>query len=441
MAWRSNRRDLKNWRTSLLSEARAIEQELGEPEELWRGGPGIVATICVRDHLAELDGDEFQWCAKRIEHEVRRNAVDPDHFVRVARLAYHPDRACASVVCLLVVDDRSKKILDSLDLLSLALTHPVEEVARSASAGAAFFLGEGHKELILRCAATPAYQSRLVARFRAQEGERPHFERTPFEEFAERALLATRRAFKDGAIDSFAELASIDLNDSTRSIGLQMILEILCQHPDWKESREFCSRIVRCLVELWKKDREDRLSRASVNYELEHDILRLTSNFVLKLHVDEARRLIAPIIEVVSVEPRKVADFLQELIIAADSNTDDCFWALWQVIAHKTAGAPWVNDLEHRGRLGSDLISRLFLGGIQWKEDAKHWRRLDGNAHRLDEIVQQLPAVTSCLLAYLEFLSTIGGNSLPAAFKTIESLLKKGDAASMFADSNVVFLP
>ena len=438
--WRGDQTEgVEDWRTSLLSEARAIEQELAEPEELWRGGPGIVATICVRDHLAELDGDEFQWCAKRIEHEVRRNAVDPDHFVRVARLAYHPDRACASVVCLLVVDDRSKRILDSLDLLSLALTHPVEEVASFANAGVASFLDEEHKELILRCAATPAYQSRLIARFRAQEGERPHFERTPFEELAERALFATRCAFKDGDIDSLAELRSIDLNDTTRLIGLRMILEILCQHPNWAESREFCSRIVRCLVESWEKGREDRYGRASVSYELEHEILRLTSNFVLKLHVDGAHRLIAPIIEVVSVEPGKVAVFLQELIIAADRNTDDCFWALWHVIAHKTVGAPWVNDLDHSGRLGSDLISRLFLGGIQWKDDAKHWSRLDGNAHRLDEIAQQLPAVTSCLLAYLRFLSTIGGNSLPAALKTIDSLLKKGNAASMSADSNVAF--
>ena len=426
---------IEDWRTSLLSEARAIERELGEPDELWRGGPGMVAAICVRDHLAELNEDELYWCATRIEHEVRSNAVDPDDFVRIARLPHHPDRVCASVVCLLVVDERSKNVLDALDLLSLALTHPVEEVARYANHGVTLFLGEEHKELILLCAATPAYRTRLIAMFRAQERERPRFERTW--EFDERALFATRRAFKDGAIDSLVELGSIDLNDATRSIGLRMILEILCQHADWEESREFCSRIVRCLVELWKNDREDRRSRASVNYELQHEILRSTAKFALKLHVDESRHLIAPIIDIVSVEPRKVADFLQELIIAADSNTDDCFWTLWQDIANKMAGAPWANDLDHSGGLGNDLISRLFLGGIQWKDDAKHWGRLDGNAYRLDKIVLQLPAATPCLLAYSRYLYTVGGNSLPEAFRIVDSLLRTGNGVDMVRDSNI----
>ena len=429
--------DIENWRTALLSEARVIEQELGEPDEVWRGGPGIVAAICVRDHLAELNEEEFQWCATRIEQEVRSNAVDPDDSVRIARLPHHPDRLCASVVCLLAVDERSKSVLDALDLLSLALTHPVEEVASSANAGVALFLGEEHKGLILQCAAISAHLAKLTAMYRAQEEEKPHFERTLFETLVERAILDTRRAFKDGTIDSLVELGSIDLNHAISLIAVRMSSEILFQHPDWEESREFCLRIVRCLVELWKQKREDHRSRVSVNFELEHYILQSTANFVLKLHDVESRRLIAPIVDGVGVEPKKVADFLRELIIAADRNTADCFWTIWQEIANKAVSAPWIGDLEHGRSLGYDLIDVLFLGGVQWKADAKHWGRLDGNADRLDKIAQQLPAATPCLLAYSSFLSTIGGNSLPAAFKTIDSLLKKGDPVGMIADSNV----
>ena len=61
----------------------------------------------------------------------------------------------------------------------------------------------------------------------------------------------------------------------------------------------------------------------------------------------------------------------------------------------------------------------------------KHWNRLEGHAHRLDEIAQRLPATVHCSRAYSNFLYTIGQQSLPESFKIIGSLFERGDTIRM----------
>ena len=115
-------------------------QELDEPERFCRDGPGLVAALCIRDHLDELDDSDFRWCAERIDLEICRNLDCHDETVRCARGMDNADRAGASIVSLLAVHDRTAKVLDAMDLLSLALTHPVDEVADYANGGVGAFL-------------------------------------------------------------------------------------------------------------------------------------------------------------------------------------------------------------------------------------------------------------------------------------------------------------
>ena len=438
-AWKDrNSNAAVDWRKMLLAEARAVEQELDEPDEIWRGGPGLVAAVCIRDHLDELDESDFQWCARRIEFEVRRNSDCPDDIVRHAKDGLKPDRAGASVVCLLAVHDRSAKALDALDLLSRVLTHPVDEVADYANTGVGAFLGDEHRELILRCAAAAAYRARLIAAFRDEEAKLPYLKRTPIRELFDRATPAVRQAIEDGGIEASVELASFDFDSRTSGVATSIILKMLCHHPKWEESRHFCSRIACWQAEVWNRTRQSSTGNKTRNYKLEQEVLRAIARFVLNLSIEEARRISAPLVDAVVGNPRGAADFLHELIMAAVGSTDDCFWDLWQDIANKAAGAPWTNQLERASPFKAPLIDRIFLG-ISWNDDVKHWERLDGHAHRLDEIAQRLPAMTPYLLAYSRFLYTIGQQSLPEAFKVVGSLLEKGDAVRMVSDSNIAF--
>lgn len=435
-AWEAGTSQDPEWR-ELLAEAQAIERELEEPEDFSRGGPGLIAAVCVRDHIDELDEEALNWCARVIESEVRRNATNPDHTTRVGRAGIlWPDRACASVVSFLAVHEQC----DAQALLAIALTHPVDEVSTYAHAGVGAFLKDPHKALILQCAAAAAYRGRLIAAIRDEEVEAgvPYYEQTRGPELMDRVIPAVQEAIEGCVLDVESEFASLDFEDWTGMTAIRVIMEMLGHHPDWEESRQFFSRIAEWLATSWGRDRRHPLEEGRRNFELEHEALRAVARFVLKVPVEEARRICQPLVDGVDASAREVADFLQDLIVAADGGADDCFWDLWQAIADKTVNAPWVSRLDSDRPYEESFIHRIFLG-TYWKEDVKHWERLEGHTHRIDALTEHLPAVTTCLAAYVRFLYTIGQQSLPESFKVVATLLERGDAVRMVSHSEVTF--
>ena len=171
---------------------------------------------------------------------------------------------------------------------------------------------------------------------------------------------------------------------------------------------------------------------------LENEALRSAAQFVLKLPVEEARRICRPLICSVAANSQKVADFVQNLIIAAIGGTDDCFWDLWQDFSDKAVSAPWVGRLDSERVYEKPFINRMFLS-IHWQEDANHWTRLDGHAQRIDTLAMHLPAVLTCLEAYSRFLYTIGQQSLPDAFKIVAAYFERGDSISIASNSEIIF--
>ncbi len=437
-AWKDrNSKETMEWK-SLLSEAQTIERELDEPAEFCRDSSGLVAALCVRDHFDELDESEFLWCAKRIESEVLRDSDCPADYIRYARNGLKSDRACANVLSLLAVHQQTRKVFDALALLTLALTHPVDEVAVCANDGVGAFLGEEHKELILQCAAAIAYRARRIMEFQRQEEQLVYSERASNRELVDRIRPTVRKLIEQGDIQISAELNSLDRNNWTGAFATRIILNILGYHPEWEESRQFFSRTAHWITEVWNHDRRQSTNYQERNYELEHDVLHAIARFVLKLPVEEARQISSPLLKATVSNVQEVADFVEGLILAADGSNDDCFWDLWQDLADEAASAPWINRLEEKRPLEEPFIDRIFLC-TDWKDDVKHWARLDGHAHRLDALAQRLPPAPSCIFAYVRFLSSIGRQSLPAAFKVVDSLLARSDTARVASEPSFAF--
>lgn len=189
-----------------------------------------------------------------------------------------------------------------------------------------------------------------------------------------------------------------------------------------------------------KRGRPVRRSRShdQRDYHAEHDLSREIARFALKLPEAEALPLVGPLIDLVLDEPREVADFVHELILGADGGADDSFWPLWQSFADRAVGASWIDRLDREHPYEAPLISRLFLV-TYWKEGITHWDRLNGEAHRVHSLSQRLPPSAVCVEAYARFLYTIGQQSLPDAFKVIDSVLRRGDAVRVVSDSETSF--
>jgi len=424
-----------DWRTSLLAEAQAVE-EMDEANEFCRDGPGFAAAVCIRDHLNELDQPDFEWCAQRVDFEVRRKSATTDRVERVGR-SLRADRVCASVVPLLAVHPVRANEIDAAALLSLALTHPIDEVLEYAFGGLGAFVGEEHKPLALQGVAAAVYRSRLAleAREAARHRRAAGIDDGP-DPFT--SVVATvRQGIKDGTLDAEAELSLLDFDNPMAAGAVRAVLAVLERRPDWEQSRRLYSRVARWLVDRWR-DNARGAGRTTRNYRLESETLRSLARFALRLPWVVAARIVAPVVEAVADQRQKVEGFVSTLIQNADRNIDDCFWELWQRLADEIARSPWARGLKDDTSFGLGLVHMIFLGPY-WKEDTKHWHRLEGHAHRVDALASSLPATVPVMRAYTDYLRLIGHGSLPGSFEVVGRVLRQGDAMRIASDSNVAF--
>ena len=438
-AWKDRQsEDTRDWRVNLLEEAQYVERAYDEPDSPFRGGPGIAAAVCVRDHSKELTDDEYSWCADQIAYEIEREAHCLDDANRFSRSSWGADRVCAAVAGLVVVHGRGADYSAALALLSTALTHAADEVRRYAYGGIGAFLAEEHKDLVLQCAAVAAYEQRLIVNYRREEENLAYMERTSEGELVERARPELRRVVATGELNSLREIELLDLDAPGGGQAIRTILEILGNYPDWQESREFYARVTCWLVEVWRRDRQSYKGLGRRDHNVEVEVLDLIALFVLRLEAKDARQVCMPLVRATSEHASEVEKFVHQLILGADGKADDCFWEIWQDIADESIKASWSKHLASERPYGHPLIDRLFLG-VQWKDDVKHWSKLDGEAHRIDSLALRLPGASVCLNAYLRFLYSIGRQSLPSAFSFVAELLERNESMQAFSGSDIGF--
>ena len=424
------------WRTSLLAEAQAVEAEFDEAEEFSRGGPGFTAAVCIRDHLDELDDADFEWCARRVDMEVRRKAEAVELTDRLGR-SLRADRVCASVVPLLAVHSRKAGGVDTSDLLSVSLTHPVDEVVEYAFSGLGLFVGENHKAMVLQCVAAAAYRSHLALKAREIARERRAAGAHDGSDPDESVVPAVRRVIEEGSLDPAEELRRLDLAGPVVGAALTAVLAVFEHRPDWDESRDFYSRVSQWLVDAWPHNARSA-GRTARNFKLEGEALRSLARFVLRLPGAEALRISGPVVGAIADQRQEVDGFVSELIMSADRNTEDCFWEIWQRLADAVADSRWGAGLTDDTSVGLDLLHLMFLGRY-WNEDAKQWHRLHGHADCVDELARRLPATVPVARAYTEYLGMVGHQSLPGSFVVVGHILEQGDGARIASDSSVAF--
>ena len=423
-----------DWRTALLAEAQSVERELDEPEDFARDGPEFAAAVCIRDHLDELDDAELGWCARRVDSEVRRNSEAVDLTDRVGRIE-RADRFCASVVPLLAGHPRQVDGIDTMGLLALALTHPIEEVCEYAFGGVGAFVDERHRALALQCVAAAAYRCRLdlEAWRKAQRRRRAFVGADP----TGTVVPAVRKAIEGASLDAAAELEGLDFDSQMAGTAVRAALTVFERRPDWQESRGFYSRIAHWLADAWRSDRWRDDSRVP-DHRLEAAASESLASFALGVPGETALRVCAPVLEAVAAVPDQGRWFVAKLILGADRRTDDCFWDLWQAMADIVVCSPWGTGLRNETSLGLGLLRMMFLGPY-WEEDARRWHRLDGHAGRVDELALGLPPAVPVVRAYCDYLSRIGHQSLPGSFVVVGRMLENGNAVRIASDSGVAF--
>jgi hypothetical protein len=161
---------------------------------------------------------------------------------------------------------------------------------------------------------------------------------------------------------------------------------------------------------------------------------------VLRLEQPQALHVCGPFLEAVAKHPSEIKDFVRDLVVEADQRSEeDTFWVVWQALADAICTAHWIAHLDFRYSSGKEMIRAIFLGNF-WKENVRHWHRLGGQGHRVDEFAERFRGSAAVFDAYCRFLYDIGERSLPKGFVILADSLAAGDPTVILADRNTVFM-
>jgi hypothetical protein len=434
----SSHLDIRDWEIS-LARARARDAE-PEPEDFMRGGPGMIAAVCARDHWDDMSSEDRAWCIDKLVREVERDCDTEDDMARHGRGAYQPDRHAAYVLPGLLARDVSEAQAARItEAIAKALTHAVEEVVLYAAEGIGTASTGDLGAFSEACIAAIAWRARLISDRLTEEREKPFGEQVHAAEIIREVVPAVRAAIVARNRDPKTDLESLDLDDWPGTQAAGMMLHILGHASDSALAIEFHRRIASSIVEDWDQELEDRSYRGQRDHRFTHEFFQRLARFVLRLEEEQARHVCEPFLAAVARHPSGVKDFVRDLVVEADRSSEDSFWAVWQAFAGAICAAPWIERLDLRHGYGKELIDAIFLG-VYWKENVRHWRRLEGHGHRVDELAAGFRGSAAVFDAYCRFLYDIGEKSLPKAFLVLADSLAAGDPTAMLADRNTVFL-
>lgn len=430
--------DPSQWRQQ-LQKARAAghDHRTDEEYDLGRGGPGFVAAVCVRDHWEDMASNERDWCVDLVCSEVERQGDRWNEHGQVFNM--FANRPCAWVISLLLgkslSDARRTRVRQ---MLVVALTHAIDEVRSYTVSGIGTNLWGIDRELALRCINALATEATLVQQADDAESSRLYKKRRQHDKIrAEAASLVRQRFYEAGFIADDAYQAL----DPTQWFGAEAtgrILTILGQAPSEPAAIATFDRLAHTLLGWWDADGDE--PQRERNFEAESALGKLLENFLLRTPTAAATTIIQPILNAVDRHPREVRQLLEGLILAEDSQPNTAqFWSLWTMFANKVRCATWLAGIDREHASGNEMISAIFLGPW-WKEDARHWRSLEGHASRVDALFEDLPASSTVLDYYLRFLYRIGGQSLPEAFIRVAKRLQQGNPEQMMRKGNTVFM-
>jgi hypothetical protein len=431
------------WHDFLVQSMSFKADQTDELAMSWRGGPGTVAAVCVRDHWEEMSAGERAWCMNRICQEVMESAEHWNPMARVQRFDVSADRPCAWVLSLILTKSLSEPQRRSVEeAFAAAATHPVNEVRWHADWGIAQNLSAVDRELTRRCVNALAIEATLIDAKRQEERVLPFGLRCDISKIAADAGVTVRSTFWSAAGIRSDAYEGLNVETWYGADANAHILAILSADPENPLAGPAFKRGAEVLVKWWNaRERYNHSQRGEEpNQEAESSISDLLQRFAMRTSFEVAKDVLEPIIGAIGDHPREVSWILHGLTAIEDSTPNTLhYWRLWQLFADGVRNAGWVSGLDDEHPWGADMVSAVFLTSW-WKDSVRHWKSLEGHAHHVHSLFEALPSSSIVFDSYIRFLYHIGEKSLPGEFVRVSRSLKAGDAEGMLADSNSVFM-
>lgn len=433
--------DPTQWKV-MIQEARELADSGTNDRQLdhGRGGPEFIASVCVRDHFAEMPVEDTEWCVNTLCDAVEAEADNWHQIARIQRSLMGGDRPAAYMLSGLIGkplrDDLQKRVRT---VMPLGILHPTEEVRTWAASGAARYLWSTDPALAIRCINVLAAEANSIQHFLAAEESRPFGERVEQVQLeANAGIFFQQHFYGDIPLDSYEDL------DVTRWNGADAnyrILTILFEAPEHPLAVRAFKRLGTVIVGWWENEEHRTDSHSQqVSMDTEVALTTLFERCLLRAPSHHCQDLLQPVLDAMEDHPIEVSRVLRGMISWEDEiqNTGQ-FWSLWESFVNQMKRTSWLAGVDRDHSSGESMLAVVFLTHY-WKKDVRHWRSLEGYAFRVHALLDELPPSISVFDNYIAFLYHIGDQSLPKAFELVSKYLRAGIPVGFLKKSNTAYM-
>ncbi len=437
-----------DWRDA-FREAKALSEqpssESNDETSLSKSGPSFVAAYLIRDHYAELDSTDLEWCRRIVIGEVLRKDIEKAFDTRIARNPFDGSRPCACVLPLLLkgaVDIQTRT--QNEECLAVAVTHISYEVRDYAASGVRDWLWEIDPELAKACIGGLLELSSATNLIRRTERQRRENEFS--QERLEKAILEATSGIRARIVkrETLISLTTptVDLethNWSELSNALRMI------EPS-TDDQDLCAFIMACLAavlrqaeatEAWKSDQ-----RSDVSFEFQHAMAKMFVQYALARPVAEAARIGRLLRDYVDRCPKYLGELLEGLPYAEDRiRSGELFWMIWKSISEPIFQHPLLRGSSHIWHYDElrSLVRILLFADIAWKDGVKEWEPVSTNIDFIESAATVVGNTPAGFGALLSLLCSVGQVLLPLAIRWLAESIQRANGRDLLEDRNAEF--
>lgn len=369
-----------------LREAKSLLELLknGQVSELARmqfGGIVKASSIFLRDHTAEMNKEDVEWCALLIIDAVLANANTEDMIAVLDKTGHDGAPAAAQVLPILLdfIENEDEEKLIKL-AIATALTHANNTVCEAAAQGIQKYLWQREAEFAQACIdGTLEYAwlrlQEIQNRRKAQRWQLPEDGKessTP--EAAEAWLPRFRERIAAGEVSADPTRISFD------SYSAWHLLTPCLMIPDGSTKPEhiaLLSRILLLLMEAEESKNQERYGggkRIEIPYELATDFSKRFADYFLSVSEIDFQRFVDLLIE----RTERAPDFLDFLMVCLLHSSEKrkeigLYWNLWEKLSWKIVEIAINLKKKNRRDISYDnrskLIRRMLFADVPWQQE------------------------------------------------------------------------
>jgi hypothetical protein len=402
-----------------LRQARLIDEEspTAAPDRAMpRGGPVIVAALCVRDHWNELNADDRAWCEQKV---MGRLSAPPDSSNPVEARIQNPmngTQACANVVPLMRLRSDTPQLTEAL---IVALLHFNDSVRQGAIAGVSQFVLDSDPRLAAFCVWVLVSAADRRRQMDEEESSQALQDQAPYMEKILTVISHVIESATDEWFTTRPDFEQIGYKQWWEQELIRDFVTLFRGHPQSPQAVQWFTHVAKFLASWWRFDRHSEENDSRRDFEGEASAEQAFAEFVVQSEREQALALLAPLLESMSTLRDKLGGLVGKCLSAEDGRTaPSAYWDIWRAITDRVLTQPWLDEIDNEYCHGRDLIRACFLN-TRWKEGIRSWSRLGRHFAQVDRFFSDLPASGFALARYCHYLYHIGEASLPNAYMLI----------------------